>query len=155
MLSASLLTIALLVNLYHRVGYRVLICFVVIISTSVHTHFFDSEVSFTYYGTAAIANLFVILFLSLVSRSPLATSIQVISLFGIVANFVGYGLYEAYLPPIIYNIIMGLLTITEALRLIVRTRNDRFHDVCENDRLHHGLSVNDNFSNSTDTRRSQ
>ena len=155
MLSASLLTVALLVNIYHRIGYRVLICFVVIMSTAIHTHFFDNEVSFTYYGTAAISNLFVILFLSLVSRSPLATSIQVISLFGIVANFVGYGLYEAYLPPIIYNVIMSIIMIAEGLRLLIRTRNDRFHDVCENDRLHHGLSVNDNFSNSTDTRRSQ
>jgi len=37
--------------------------------------------------------------------------------------------------------------------LIVRTSNDRIHDVCEDDRLHHGLSVDGNISNSTNTSR--
>lgn len=151
MVSAALLAVALLINIYYKVGYRVLVCFLVILSTAVHTHFFYHDESFSYYGTAAIANLCVVLFLSFWSRSPLATAIQVISLVGISLNFVGYLMYESGMTPVYYDDMMMILMIIEFLRLVIRTKNDRFHDVCEDDRLHHGLSTNDGFGNSTNT----
>lgn len=153
MVSAIMLSVALIANVYYKVGYRVLVCLVVILGTAVHTHFFYNEVSFSYYGTAAIANLSVILFLSMWTRSPLSTAIQIISVVGIGVNFIGYIMYEGGLSPVLYNAIMLVLMVVEFLRLIIRTKNDRFHDVCEDDRLHHGLSVNDNLSNPTNTSR--
>ena len=155
MLSAGLLLAALAVNVFRELGYRVLICFVVIFSTAFHTAFFDNAVSFNYYGTAAIANLCVILFLSLFSKSPLSTAIQVISLIGIVFNFIGYGMYEAGLAPNHYNAAMLMLMLAEFYRLMVRTPNDRVHDVCEDGRLHHGISIDDSFSNPTNKSRSK
>jgi len=152
-IGAALLVCALVVNILHRSGYRVMICLIVILSTAVHTHFFYNDVSFSYYGTAAIANLCVILFLSLASKSPLATSIQIINLAGIIVSMVGYVMYETYQEAHAYNAMAFSLIIIEFLRLIVRTSNDRIHDVCEDDRLHHGLSVDGNISNSTNTSR--
>lgn len=152
-LSASMLVIALVYNMYQRIGYRVLICLIVMLSTSVHYHFFNESVSFTYYGTAAIANLSVILFVSIFSKSPLATVIQIISFAGIIINFMGWAMYELYLGPEFYNALMFILMTMEFLRLMVRTRNDRIHDVCEADRLRHGISINDSFSGSINTSR--
>ena len=148
MVSSVLLLIALVSNLYQRIAYRVIICLVVIFTTGIHTYFFSSDVSFSYYGTAAIANLCVILFLSMISRSPLATSVQIINLAGIASNFLGYVMYEAGITPVFYNSAMLLLVAIEFLRLIVRTENDRDHDMCAADRMHFGLSSDDSISGS-------
>lgn len=151
--SSSMLIAALAYNIYQRIGYRVAICLVVIMSTAVHYHFFNESEAFTYYGTAAIANLCSILLVSLVSKSPLATAIQIISFAGIIINFIGWAMYELYLEPIIYNSLMFTLMTMEFIRLITRTKNDRVHDVCEADRLRHGVSINDSLSHSINTSR--
>ena len=155
MLSALLLLTATALNMFRGIGYRVLVCFVVIMSTALHTFFFDAAVSFSYYGTAAIANLCVILFLSTFSTSPLSSFIQALSLAAIVVNFAGFIMYESGMTPFYYNSAMLILMLTEFIRLIVRTPNDRIHDACQDFRMHYDFSVNDNISSSSDAGKSK
>lgn len=136
MLSSGLLSIALLVNLYYKQGYRVLICFIAILITMGHTVFFDSATSFEYYGTVSIACLMTILFVSLFANSPLGTDIQLISLVAIFVNMIGYYYYWAGLEPVIYNDMMTVLITAEFIRLMMRTNRDRIHDVLETNGSH-------------------
>ena len=131
MLSAGLLSVALLVNVFYRSGYRVLVCFIVIFATMAHTVMFNASVDYSYFGTAAIANLVVILVASTFSNSPLSTDIQIINLAGIAVNMFGYYLYWSYSEPYLYDNIMVFLITIEFIRLMLRTNRDRIHDALE------------------------
>lgn len=126
MLSITLMIAALFYNgLVYQNLNRSLICLAILILTAVHFMIFDESVSFMYYGTAALSCLITITILELMPKSPLVVDIQLISFGGILANFFGYGMYEAYQGPFAYNAIMLCLFIIELVRLMVRTKNDR------------------------------
>ena len=131
MLSAALLSVSLMVNVVYREGYRVLICFMAIFITIAHTIFFDSTTSYSYYGTAAIASLVMILAVSMFSKSPLGADIQIINLAAILVNMLGYYQYWAGNEPFLYNDAMVFLITAEFIRLMLRTNRDRIHDICE------------------------
>lgn len=126
MLSITLMIAALIYNglVYQKLD-RSFICLAILMLTAVHFMLFDESVSFMYYGTAALSCLITITILELMPKSPLVVDIQLISFGGILANFFGYGMYEAYQGPGAYNFIMLCLFITELVRLMIRTKNDR------------------------------
>ena len=133
MLSAGLLSVALSVNVFYRSGYRVLLCFIAIFVAMGHGVFFDSAVDYSYYGTAAIGSLIVILGASMFSNSPLSTDIQIINMMAIGVNMFGYYLYWSYSEPYLYENIMVFLMTIEFIRLMLRTDRDRIHDALEDD----------------------
>jgi hypothetical protein len=139
--------------MFYKISYRILICIAVILPTSIHFYAFDDAVSFEYYGTAAIANLCVILFIHLLNRSPLGTSIQIISLIGLGVNFIGWGMYEGGYKPEFYITAMLALFALEFLRLVIRTESDRIHDLRKDDRMLFSIPSHDNFSHPTNRSR--
>lgn len=147
MLSAGLLSVALLVNVFYREGYRVLICFVAILVTVAHTAFFNDSTSFEYYGTVSISCLIMILAISLFSSSPLGTDIQIISLLGIFVNMIGYYLYQAGISHTLYNDLMTILITIEFIRLMIRTDRDRIHGMLECGGRANDFYLHDNSSN--------
>ena len=155
MLSAGLLTIALLVNLFYREGYRVLICFIAILITIGHTVFFDSATSFEYYGTVSIACLLTILSVSLFASSPLGTDIQLISLAGIFINMFGYYQYWAGFEPALYNDMMIVLITAEFIRLMMRTSRDGIHSALESDSNSGRFRLHANSGNNVNNGRHQ
>lgn len=155
MLSIGLLFVAMASNAFYKEGYRVLICFIAVFVAIAHVSFFDNEVSYSYYGTAAIANLIVIQVVSLFSKSPLATDIQVINCVGLAAQLFGFLQYESGYAPDNYNNIMVILITAEFIRLMLRTDRDRIYSICEADRLHPDIRVYDGRSGTTHTGRSK
>jgi hypothetical protein len=151
MLSTGLLSIALIVNLFYREGYRVLICFIAIFITIGHTVFFDDATSFGYYGTVSIACLLTILAVSFFASSPLGTDIQLISLLGIFVNIFGYYQYQAGFEPTWYDDMMIVLITAEFIRLMMRTNRDMVHDALEfnnsNGRFHIHANSGNNVNN--------
>lgn len=129
MTSTFLLIAALIWNglVYKKLG-RSFICLAIIFMTSVHYYLFDSSVSFMYYGTAALACLITITVLEMMPKSPLVVDIQVINFAGILVNFIGYGMYEAYLSPYLYDSLMYCLFAVEVFRLFIRTKHDREYE---------------------------
>tara|TARA_R110002049_G_scaffold143473_6_gene305589 strand:+ start:284 stop:751 length:468 start_codon:yes stop_codon:yes gene_type:complete len=155
MLSIGLLFVAMAANASYKEGYRVLICFVTVFVAIAHVAFFDEDVSYSYYGSAAIANLVVIQAVSLFSKSPLATDIQVINCVGLAAQLFGFLQYESGYSPEYYNNIMVILITAEFIRLMLRTDRDRIYSICEADRLHSDIHLYDGGSGSTHTGRSK
>ena len=137
MLSIGLLIVAMASNMLYREGYRVLICSVVILVAMAHVAFFYDAVSFSYYGTVAIANLIIIQAVSFCSKSPLATDIQ----------------YEGGYSPSGYNSLMVMLITAEFIRLIMRTDRDRIFSICKADRLHSSVFTHGSSCNTTNTGR--
>ena len=155
MLSVGLLFVAMAVNALHKEGDRVLICFITAFASIAHLVFFDNEVSYSYYGTAAIANLIVIQAVSMFSKSPLATDIQVISCLCIAAQLFGFLQYEGFYDPDNYNNIMVVIATIEFIRLMTRTDRDRIHNICETDRLYSDIHIHDGGSRPTHTGRNK
>jgi hypothetical protein len=153
MLSIGLLIVAMAANMFYKEGYRVLICFVVIFAAIAHVSFFYDDVSYSYYGTVAIANLIVIQAVSFFSKSPLATDIQIINCVSMAAQLFGYIQYEGGYSPSGYNSIMIVLITAEFIRLIMRTDRDRIFSICENDRLHSDVRIYGNSCNTANTGR--
>ena len=131
MLSAGLLSVALLVNAFYRSGYRVLLCFIVIFMAIGHYVLFSFDAGYVYFGTAAIASLVAILASSTFSSSPLSIDIQILNLVAIGAHMFGYYLYWSYSEPYLYDNIMVFLITVEFIRLMLRTNRDRIHDALE------------------------
>jgi hypothetical protein len=153
MLSIGLLIVAMASNMLYREGYRVLICSVVILVAMAHVAFFYDAVSFSYYGTVAIANLIIIQAVSFCSKSPLATDIQIINCIGMLVQLFGYIQYEGGYSPSGYNSLMVMLITAEFIRLIMRTDRDRIFSICKADRLHSSVFTHGNSCNTTNTGR--
>ena len=142
--SVGLLSLALLSNMFHKSGYRVLISFIAIFVTIGHFIFFNDSTSFSYYGSVSIACLTTILSISLFTSSPLGTDIQIISLVGIFINMLGYYQYQSGVNPELYNELMTMLITAEFIRLMLRTNRDRIHDVFEADSRNGGILIHAN-----------
>jgi hypothetical protein len=153
MLSIGLLIVAMASNMFYREGYRVLICSVVILVAIFHVSFFYESVSFSYYGTVAIANLIIIQAVSFCSKSPLATDIQIINCIGMLVQLFGYVQYEAGYSPSGYNSLMVMLITAEFIRLIMRTDRDRIFSICKADRLHFSVLTHGSSCNTTNMER--
>ncbi len=153
MLSIGLLFVAMTANAFYKEGYRVLICFIAVFVAVAHVSFFDDDVSYSYYGTAAIANLIVILLVSLFSKSPLATDIQVINCVGLAVQLFGFLQYESGYAPDSYNNIMVILITAEFIRLMLRTNRDRIYGICEADRLRSDVRIYDGGRSTANTGR--
>ena len=155
MLSAGLLTIALLVNVFYRSGYRVLLCFIAIFVAMGHGVIFGASIDYAYFGTAAIANLIIIFAASTFSNSPLSTDIQIINLAGIAVNMLGYYLYWSYSEPYLYDNIMVFLITIEFIRLMLRTNRDRIHDALEDNSSNDDVYSNAGSSSMVDQGRNK
>ncbi len=128
MTSLALLSIALLVNtlLPGREG-RWLICLAALIPAGLHFVIADGLTDYEYYGTAACASLAVFAVLEYLPRSPLGVFIQITQVLAIAVHFIGYVMWYTYQEPLVYNVLVMGLIITEWFRLMVRTRADGEH----------------------------
>ena len=155
MLSAGLLSVALLVNAFHRSGYRVLLCFIVIFMAVGHYVLFSLADGYVYFGTASIASLIAIFAASTFSSSPLSIDIQILNLVAIGAHMFGYYLYWSYSDPYLYDNIMVFLITIEFIRLMLRTNRDRIHDALEDNSRNDDVYSNASGSGMADQGRNK
>lgn len=60
----------------------------------------------TYYGSAALADLLIIILTSgVLAATQIAPAIHRICIFSMAANFIGWALWFFYLPPIVYEVL--------------------------------------------------
>lgn len=130
MLSLILVTVALIVSACKSGNHRVLVCLSILIPSATHYVIFNDSVDFAYYGTAAVSSLIVITILNYLPRSPLSTDIQVVNLMFIFANFIGWGMYHAYIEPFWYNALILIIFVIEFARLMIHTKKDEAHGAC-------------------------
>lgn len=69
----------------------------------VHEMLLSSLDGFSYYGSAALFDLIVILILTIIPVTRLSIRLQVISFVSAILNFIGWVMWTLYLPPDWYN----------------------------------------------------
>lgn len=143
MLSVILVAIALIVSTVRDGSNRSLICILILLPSIAHYSFFNDSVNFEYYGTAAVVSVFIITALNYLPTTPLSADLQAINFMYIIAHFIGWVMYNAYLEPFWYNTLVLTIFVIEFLRLIVITKKDirhgafsRFDSIHFNDTRH-------------------
>jgi len=87
-------------------------------------HMFEF-VGLPYYLSAASACMIALVVLTSFKKiTPLHIDLSKIFLVGILLNFVGYAMYEAYIEPWYYNGAFGLFYLAVILRLFIRKGKD-------------------------------
>ena len=76
-----------------------------------------------YHGSGALVDLLMLYAAPAVLSGRLCVDSQKLLLASIVGNAVGWLLYMAYAPPVIYNVYMVALTYAQLLRLLVPDRH--------------------------------
>lgn len=130
MLSIVLTSIATIAATFHNGKHRLLVCLAVLFPAIFHYVLFNDSTDFNYYGTAAVASLIVITLLECGPRSPLIVDIQLINFIYIIAHFIGYLMYNAYMEPLMYNALVLGIFVIEFTRLMITTKKDKKHGAC-------------------------
>jgi len=80
-----------------------------------------------YHGSAALADFWLIVVGSCFLTGRLAADLESLCLASMVSNVIGWIFFTAYLPPTIYNIIVGTIGYVQLLRLFYIGRYDADH----------------------------
>ena len=78
----------------------------------------------TFHGSSGLVDLFLIYAIPFLLKGKLCDDIQILCLFDIALNFVGWLLYLAYAPPVIYDTLSWTLTYIQWGRLLVTDENN-------------------------------
>jgi len=80
-----------------------------------------------YYLLAAVFDSIIVFSLPVLGNSKLIRDIQWINAVSIMVQFLGFTLYMSYKTPDIYNFAIEVLTISEWVRLLWISKNDKRH----------------------------
>lgn len=90
-----------------------------------HELYFAHLDGFAYYGSAAAADLAIIVALKLISEPPpVVLTLARICLVSMVVNLFGWVMWRAYLPPEPYNVVMAGVFVWALITLISRDKRD-------------------------------
>jgi|9_EtaG_2_1085328.scaffolds.fasta_scaffold23774_6 hypothetical protein len=124
MASAFLLVIALFYQITKNYNGRALLTLVILTVTMGHYLVFDGFGSFSYYGTAALCNLSILIYIWFLPISPMRADIALIQLIAMIAHLAGFAFYNHEIQPAAYSSMVNVLMVLEWLRLMIRTERD-------------------------------
>lgn len=79
---------------------------------------------FVFHGSAALLDAMLLLVNPALLGGRLCDDMEVLLMASIIANALGWALYLAYAPPILYNAFMWALSVVQWLRLLYVDRHD-------------------------------
>lgn len=91
-----------------------------------------------FHGSAALLDWLLLIIAPYLLVGGLSQDTQWLLMASIFGNYVGWGLYMAYMPPVIYNFSMLLLTGVQIMRLFIPDSHDA--DDSRNDMVRHSDS---------------
>ena len=94
---------------------RLQAAFIFSFMTLMHDVVMGESTSFAYYGSAALADLFIIFGIRMMPKKcALGLHLQLISLVSIALNYMGFSLYHFYFDPDLYDLAYSLIYIYSA-----------------------------------------
>jgi len=99
-----LFVVMLVAALWQPDSVRLLAALCFVMFTVTHGALFSDLDGGLYYATAALFDLLIIIFLSMINPIPrMVVTLQTICVVSIGVNFVGWGIWTQYLPPTAYD----------------------------------------------------